>query len=158
MNQRTIKIGTVTAVSPEVGAVRVSFFDEDNAVSYLLPVIMPPGVIQMPKVKESVICVFLSSSRNEGFCLGGTYYIQGEKLPVGSSSAVHVSKVSGTTASVPYPNGWKVEETFIIGMKGTINGQLQQISNYKAVYTGSGIDIELSNGTLTSVMLGRAVA
>lgn len=157
MNQRTIRMGTVTAVSQETGAVRVSFFDMDAAVSTLLPVIMPPGVMQMPKVKDSVVCVFLSASSNEGFCLGGTFYIQGEKLPAVSSAAVHVAKVSGTAANVPYPDGWKAEDTFIIGLKGSVDGQPQQLTGYKATYSGNGINIELSNGTLTSVMLGRAV-
>ncbi|MEW9106331.1 hypothetical protein [Paenibacillus sp.] len=156
MNQRTIKIGTVTAVSPEVGAVRVAFFDEDNAVSALLPVIMPPGVKGMPKEKDSVICIFLSNAMNDGFCLYGTYYIQGEKLPAGFPAAVQTVKVSGSAASVAYPNGWKSEDTFIVSLKGTVNGQLQQLTGYRAVYTSSGIDIELSNGTLASVMLGRA--
>ncbi|EJW16897.1 hypothetical protein M5X00_17735 [Paenibacillus alvei] len=158
MNQRTIKTGTVTAVSSDIGAVRVSFFDEDDAVSAQLPVIMPPGVTMMPKVKDSVVCVFLSTGTNDGFCLGGCYYIQGEQLPDAAPAAVHVAKVSGTAASVQYPDGWESEDTFIIGMKGTINGQLQQISNYKAVYTGSGINIEAPpDSTLTAVMLGRAV-
>lgn len=155
--KRTIKIGTVTAVSPDIGAVRVSFFDEDSAVSAQLPVIMPTGVVQMPKVKDSVACIFLSSGSNDGFCLGGTYYIQGEKLPTAFPAAVQSVKVSGKADSVPYPEGWKTDDTFILAIKGTVNGQLQQISNYKAVYTGGGIDIELTNGTLTSVMLGRVV-
>lgn len=158
MNQRTIRMGTVTAVSQKTGAVRVSFFDMDAAVSALLPVIMPPGVTMMPKVTDSVVCVFLSTSTNEGFCLGGCYYIQGEKLPVASSAAVHAVKVSGTAASVPYPDGWMAEDTFILGLKGTVNGQIQQLTGYKAVYTSGGVNIEAPpNSTLTTVMLGRAV-
>lgn len=157
-NQRTIKIGTVTSVMPEVGAVRVSFFDEDDAVSAQLPVIMPPGVVQLPKVKETVVCVFLSAARNSGFCLGGCFYIQGEQLPSASPAAVHVAKVSGTTANVPYPDGWKAEDTFILGLKGTVKGQPQQLTGYKAVFTSSGIDIEAPpDSTLAAVMLGRAV-
>lgn len=157
-NQRTIKIGTVTAVSPGAGAVRVSFFDEDDAVSAQLPVIMPTGVTIMPKVKDTVVCVFLSAATNDGFCLGGCYYIQGEQLPAASPAAVHVAKVSGTTISVPYPDGWKAEDTFILGLRGTVKGKPQQLTGYKAVFTGSGIDIEAPpDCTLAAVMLGRAV-
>ncbi|WII39199.1 hypothetical protein [Paenibacillus thiaminolyticus] len=157
-NQRTIKIGTVTAVFPEAGAVRVSFFDEDDAVSAQLPVIMPAGVTIMPKVKDTIVCVFLSAARNHGFCLGGCYYIQGEQLPAAAPAAVHVAKVSGTTASVPYPDGWKAEDTFILGMKGLTKGQPQELTDYKAVFTAGGIEIEAPlDSTLTAVMLGRAV-
>ncbi|BFH10615.1 hypothetical protein WJ0W_005724 [Paenibacillus melissococcoides] len=158
MNQRTVKIGTVTAVSPEVGAVRVSFFDEDSAVSALLPVIMPPGVTQLPKLKDTVVCVFLSAATNDGFCLGGCYYIQGEQLPSAAPAAVHVAKVSGTAASAPYPDGWKAEDTFILGLRGVVKGQPQELTGYKAVYSSSGIDIEAPpDSTLAAVMLGRAV-
>lgn len=158
MVKRTIKIGTVTAVSPEAGAVRVAFFDEDNAVSALLPVIMPPGVKGMPKEKDSVICIFLSNSMNDGFCLYGTYYIHGEKLPVGSPVAVQTVKVNGMAANVPYPKGWTAEDTFILAMKGVVKGQPQQLTGYKATFSGSGIDIEAPpDSTITAVMLGRAV-
>lgn len=159
MNQRTIKVGTVTSVVQDVGAVRVSFFDEDDAVSAQLPVIMPPGVTRMPKVKDSVVCIFLSSATSDGFCLGGDYYIQGEKLPVGEPAAVRTVKLSGTAANVKYPDEeWKEDNTFIIGLKGMVKGQLQDLTGYKAVYTGSGIDIEAPpDCTLTSVMLGRSV-
>ncbi|NEZ45536.1 hypothetical protein [Paenibacillus alvei] len=157
MNQRTIKTGTVTAVSSDIGAVRVSFFDEDASVSAQLPVIMPPGVKQLPKVKDIVVCMFLSTGSNDGFCLGG-YYIQGEQLPDAAPAAVHVAKVSGTTASVQYPEGWKADDTFILGLKGIVKGQPQQITEYKATFSGNSIDIEAPpDSTLAAVMLGRAV-
>lgn len=137
---------------------RVSFFDMDAAVSALLPVIMPTGVVQMPKVKDSVVCIFLSSGSNDGFCLGGTYYIQGEKLPTGTPAAVRTVKLSGTAASVPYPEGWKTDDTFILAMKGVVKGQPQQLTGYKATYSGSGINIEAPpDSALTAVMLGRVV-
>lgn len=159
MNQRTIKVGMVTSVVPDIGAVRVSFFDEDEAVSAQLPVIMPSGVVQIPKVKDTVVCVFPPTAKNDGFCLGGGYYIQGEKLPTGSPAAVYTAKLSGTTASVPYPSdAWTAENTFILGLKGTVKGQLQQHTGCKAVFTDSGIDIEAPpDSTLSAVMLGRVV-
>lgn len=112
----------------------------------------------MPKAKDTVVCVFLSTATNDGFCLGGCYYIQGEQLPAAAPTAVHVVKVSGTAASVPYPDGWKAEDTFILGLRGVVKGQPQQLTGYKAVFTGSSIDIEAPlDCTLTAVMLGRAV-
>lgn len=65
-----IRVGEVSAVYPDRGTVRVRFADRDNQVSGELEVIRHLGV---PAVGEQVVCLFLGTGMEAGFCLGATF-------------------------------------------------------------------------------------
>lgn len=71
------RVGTVTALLPEKGAVRVEFGDRSNLVSYELPVMVKQTLKNkdsyMPDVGEHVVCSFLGNGLEQGFVLGAIY-------------------------------------------------------------------------------------
>lgn len=71
------RVGKVTALLPEKGAVRVEFGDRSNLVSYELPVMVKQTLKNkdsyMPDVGEHVICSFLGNGLEQGFVLGAIY-------------------------------------------------------------------------------------
>jgi phage baseplate assembly protein gpV len=52
-------------------AVRAVIPDQDNLVTDWLPVVQPfSGAAGMPSVDDSVLCAFIDSGLETGFCLG----------------------------------------------------------------------------------------
>lgn len=71
------RVGRVTALVPEKGAVRVEFGDRSNLVSFELPVMVKQTLKNkdsyMPDVGEHVVCSFLGNGLEQGFVLGAIY-------------------------------------------------------------------------------------
>lgn len=71
------RVGRVTALLPEKGAVRVEFGDRGNLVSYELPVMVKQTLKNkdsyMPDIDEHVVCSFLGNGLEQGFVLGAIY-------------------------------------------------------------------------------------
>lgn len=59
------KVGEVVTTYPDRHSARVKFADLDDKVSAELPVL---SHIEMPKINESVLCVFVGKS--DGFIIG----------------------------------------------------------------------------------------
>lgn len=72
-----IRIGKVSSVDYQKGTARVFFPDDDDIVSYDLPVLhrncLKNKDYNMPDIDERVVCVFLSSGVETGFILGSIY-------------------------------------------------------------------------------------
>ena len=72
-----IKVGEVTSVNPSAHTARVVFPDDDNAVSYDLPVLCRNSYenhdYNMPDLGEDVLCLFLPGGTEDGFILGSFY-------------------------------------------------------------------------------------
>lgn len=66
-----IKIGSISSINYENGTVQVLFQDKDASVSKDLPLLS--FEYNMPKVGDSVLCVFLPNGRGEGFCIGSYF-------------------------------------------------------------------------------------
>lgn len=73
----SVRVGTVTAIMPEKGMVRVEFGDRGQLVSYELPVVVKQTLKNKdsytPDVGEHVSCVFLGNGIEQGFVLGAIY-------------------------------------------------------------------------------------
>lgn len=74
MANTLIRRGTVSSRSVDEGEVRVTFEDQDDSVSGWLPVVVPKNLeydeLAIPDINDSVVCVFLASGLEDGFCLG----------------------------------------------------------------------------------------
>jgi len=72
MENKQIRVGTVSDRSIADGEVRVLFEDEDDRVSDWLPVIVPKHLedssTAIPDVNDTVMCAFISNE--DGYCLG----------------------------------------------------------------------------------------
>lgn len=72
-----IRVGKVSSVDYEKATARVVFFDDDDIVSYDLPVLQKNAFKNkdycMPDVDECVVCLFLPSGVATGFILGSVY-------------------------------------------------------------------------------------
>ena len=73
----TLSFGIVTNRDPLSHKVRVKFPDEDNMVSYWIPVIVPFSQdnksYHIPDVGELVVCLFSDKGNEQGCCLGTVY-------------------------------------------------------------------------------------
>ena len=99
--QSMIRVGVVSDRSVERCAVRVIFEGQDQMVSDWLPVVQPLAgrarFFALPDVGDSVICLFLGTGLETGFC-AGMYYAGGA-----------VPAASGNTIGVWLPGGNYVE-------------------------------------------------
>lgn len=71
MCKNLIRVGVVSSINYLAGCVRVSFEDREKVVSDELPLLS--FEYNMPKVGESVLCLFLGNGISNGFCLGRYY-------------------------------------------------------------------------------------
>jgi phage baseplate assembly protein V len=69
-----IRIGNVSTIDYNRGAVKVTFPDKDDIVSDFLPYLS--FEYNMPKVGDTVLCVFLPNGISKGFCLGQPYSLK----------------------------------------------------------------------------------
>lgn len=79
-----IRVGRVSSVNETDYTVRVEFQDKEKLVSHDLPIFVSTTSktknpeIDLPKVGESVVCIFLPNGAQQGFCLGA-FYIQQQR-------------------------------------------------------------------------------
>lgn len=69
-----IRVGNVSSINYERGAVKVTFPDKDNIVTDLLPYLS--FEYNMPEIGDTVLCVFLPNGISKGFCLGQPYSLK----------------------------------------------------------------------------------
>ncbi len=97
---QTLKVGVVTESLADSGRVRVRLPDADDLITHELPVLFPKTsrdrMIAMPDVGEHVLCAFLASGLEGGFCLGA-FYSAADGVPVASGDKWHVAFADGTT-------------------------------------------------------------
>lgn len=74
---KLVRYGRVSSTDPVRATIRVMFDDEDEMVSYDLPVIVQNSLknkdYALPDVGEHVVCLFLGNGISAGFCLGAVY-------------------------------------------------------------------------------------
>lgn len=77
MMKSMVRVGTVSDRDSELCAVRVILPDQDDLVTDWLPVVVPQALntrdFSLPDIDETVVCVFLGSGVEAGFCLGAIY-------------------------------------------------------------------------------------
>jgi phage baseplate assembly protein V len=93
-----MKIGIVSAIDPVKCAARVQFPDNDDVISYWLPVVQPKTLkdhfYYMPDVGEQVVCL-LDDNGESGVILGAIYS-QADAAPVNNPDKWHVTFEDGT--------------------------------------------------------------
>lgn len=96
-----IRVGKVSSVDYQRATARVVFPDDDDIVSYDLPVLHRNAVknkdYNMPDINERVVCLFLPSGVETGFILGSIY--TKEVLP---------PETSGNFRTVVFDDGTRV--------------------------------------------------
>ncbi len=80
-----IRVGEVSSVNYEKARVKVLFKDKGNIVSAELPCLAHE--YNLPKVKDTVLCVFLPNGMARGFCLGT--YFSDKNLPRESGEHIY---------------------------------------------------------------------
>ncbi len=114
-----IKIGKVSSINPQNCTARVLFEDEQNLVSYDLPIIVPftlaDKAYYMPKINERVLCVFLDNKRSQGYILG-SFYAKNRLPPFQDENVSYIKYEDGTT--VKYD---KSSKTLDIDCVGDVN-------------------------------------
>lgn len=75
--RQIIRYGVVHSINPENATARVNFPDDDDVVSYDMPVLQQNCYknkdYYMPDVGEDVVCIFLPTGLAAGFILGSLY-------------------------------------------------------------------------------------
>lgn len=94
-----IKVGKVVAVDEKTCRVRVQLLDNDEVVTYWLPVVVSKSqkdkFYWLPDIGEEVVCAFLEHGIEQGFVLGAIYN-EKDIVPVGSKDKFHVRFEDGT--------------------------------------------------------------
>ncbi|RUM32469.1 MAG: baseplate assembly protein [Aquifex sp.] len=81
--ERIIAVGEVVEINPRTHRVRVKLKGRQNVITDYLPVLVPMSykdkVYALPKVGDTVLCVFLPYGIEDGFVLGSFYTLNDEK-------------------------------------------------------------------------------
>ena len=103
---RIIAVGEVVEVDETLHRVRVKIPDRDNVITGFLPVLVPYAYqtysYGLPKVGDTVLCVFLPYGIEDGFVIGAYYHRQ-EEPPVKGKEKFYRRFSDGTT--VEYDEG-----------------------------------------------------
>ncbi|MFX3635459.1 MAG: hypothetical protein ACE3L7_04175 [Candidatus Pristimantibacillus sp.] len=74
MSNTLIRVGIVSDRNVAEGTVKVTFEDQDNMVTDWLPVVVAKNLenssTAIPNINDTVVCAFLASGLEDGFCLG----------------------------------------------------------------------------------------
>jgi len=112
-----VRVGVVSDRDAERCAVRVIFRDQDELVTDWLPVVVPQTKetkdFSLPDIDEPVVCIFLGSGLEAGFCLGAIY--------TGASPAA-----SGDERGIWFPDGSRVvfdraSGTLVVSTAGSVS-------------------------------------
>lgn len=94
-----VKVGVVSSTNDDAGTARVTFEDQDDVVSYDLPVMVRQSLKNkdygMPDVGEQVICVFMPTGVEAGYVLG-SFYSRDVTPPVATKDKRHLTFSDGT--------------------------------------------------------------
>lgn len=130
-----VRVGIVSDRDPKRCAVRVIFADQDAMVSGWLPVVVLQARdtrdFALPDIDETVVCVFLGSGLEAGFCLGTIYTsaapaISGDERGVWFPDGSHIvfDRASGTLVINAAGNVKVTAPNTTIEGDVTINGNL----------------------------------
>lgn len=144
-----MKIGIVSAIDPAKCAARVQFPDNDDVVSYWLPVVQPKTLkdrfYYMPDVGEQVVCL-LDENGEQGVILGAIYS-DADPPPVTSPDKWHVAFEDGTT--IEYS---RATHTLALNIKGDVtiatDGNTSVTTTGSTNITTTGKTIVKSDGTI----------
>ncbi len=100
--ERIIAVGEVAEINPKTHRVRVKLKGRQNVITDFLPVLVPVSykdkVYALPKVGDTVLCVFLPYGIEDGFVLG-SFYILNDQKPANDEN-LHV---------IEFEDGTKIE-------------------------------------------------
>lgn len=113
MTQDIIRIGTVTAIYDEKGTVLIHFEDK-NDLTLELPLLS--WEYNMPKLQDTVWCIFLSNGIETGLCLGKAYSVNNMPLVL-NRDVFHKPLVDNSKSFIEYD---AKTETFTIKAKNII--------------------------------------
>ena len=134
--ERIIAVGEVVEVNPQTHRVRVKLKGRQGIITDFLPVLVPMSykdkVYTLPKVGDTVLCLFLPYGIEDGFVLG-SFYTLNDKKPANDENIHMIEFEDGTRVeydktahklSVNIPQG----EAYITVLNGSgnvyINGNL----------------------------------
>ena len=96
---RLLRVGVVTSTYPERATVRVRFGDQEDVVTWEMPVLYAKThqdrVYHMPDVGEHVVTLSLPYGSSQGFVMGAIYS-QADQPPVVSQDKWHVDFKDGS--------------------------------------------------------------
>jgi len=150
--ERMIAVGDVVEVNPQTHRVRVKLKGRQNMTTDFLPVLVPMSykdkVYALPKVGDTVLCLFLPYGIEDGFVLGSFYTLNEEK-PANDEN-IHVIEFEDGTRieydkathklSVNIPQG----EAYITVQNGNGNVYI----NGNLVVSGQIYDLNKAKGSL----------
>jgi phage baseplate assembly protein V len=94
-----VRVGSISSIQPSKCTARVAFEDQENVVSYELPILVRGSLENqdywMPGLGEQVVCLFLPSGNAQGFILG-SFYSEADKPPVTDPNKRHIRFSDGT--------------------------------------------------------------
>lgn len=118
ISENIIRYGRVSSVNTADHTVRVVFEDEDDLVSWNLPVLVANASKNqdfcLPDVGEYVVCAFLPNGIAAGFCLGSVYNQQ-IRPPQNSQDVRSVTFEDGTVVAYN-----RSSHTLAIDVKGSV--------------------------------------
>ncbi|OGT98200.1 MAG: hypothetical protein A2079_06315 [Geobacteraceae bacterium GWC2_48_7] len=136
-----MKIGIISAIDASKCAARVQFPDQDDVVSYWLPVVQPKTLKDrfyfMPDVGEHVVCL-LDDNGESGVILGAIYS-DADPTPVADPDKYHVTFEDGTILEYD-----RKEHKLL----GDIKGDIKILATGKADVTIEGKTTWISNETI----------
>lgn len=164
--KRIFRLGKVVGINADTCKARVEFPDNQNIVTYELPIIQPHTAkdkfYSMPTIDEYVLCAFLPNGLEAGFILG-SYYSEPTPIPVQDENKFNITFEDGTVleydkgehilkADVKGEADIKVEKDITIKAEGNIN-----IACHEAEVTGDKVtvkssDITLGDGSATGII------
>jgi phage baseplate assembly protein gpV len=135
------RVGKVSSVNYEAGAVRVTFEDKDDMVSDELPMIAHE--YEMPAVGDEVLCLFFGNSISAGICFSRYFFDGFPPVEFGPNIWFKHFLKSCLDAYMKYDSDAKtfILKSLNIALDGsvTITGNLQVNGNIHA--DGSIIDV-----------------
>lgn len=115
--KRIFRLGKVVGINADTCKARVEFPDNQNIVTYELPVIQPHTAkdkfYSMPAIDEYVLCAFLPNGLEAGFILG-SYYSEPTPTPVQDENKFNITFEDGTV--LEYDKG---EHKLMASVKGS---------------------------------------
>lgn len=114
-----IRIGYISSVSTETGAVRVTYEDRDCAVTAEIPIFNHSGEYFMPQVNDRVLVLHISNDSSMGVVLG-TFWnqvdvplITGSDVffkPLSKDGACNFKQENGTVTLADHNGSFSVKE------------------------------------------------
>lgn len=154
-----MKIGIVSAIDPAKCAVRVKFPDNDEVLSYWLPVVQPKTLKDrfyfMPDVDEQVVC--LLDEHGEAGVVLGAIYSDADPVPVNDPDKFHTAFQDGTVLEYD-----RKEHKLFVDVKGDIvalaTGKCNVTIDGKTTWISKGtVEVDGGSGSVKGVVQGDCI-